>query len=72
MKVYICLAVIIFVLSFVLYWTIRMCIKTKKQYNEIKDAYIRLAKYKEVTDAKIQELHTGDTVNNALDILSKH
>lgn len=51
---------------------IKSIITKDKEYKAIKSSYDKLKKYQEETDEKINALHTGNTVDNALDILSKH
>lgn len=72
MKVILILLAIIGVCVIVIIAIAKENSKLRKENVELTEQFYKLKDYVEKTDDKINELHTGDTVANALDKLSKH
>ena len=70
-KAFIILILLCILLIIILIFTIKRCNKLSKQNKELKDANQKLETYNKTIEEKLAALHSGDPVDNAIDVLSK-
>ena len=72
MKLIIIFAIIILILVAVITLLFKSYLCLKSKYKQLNREHEKLVNYEREVDEKINALHTGDSVSNALDVLSKH
>lgn len=68
-KAFFILILLCILLIIILIFTIKRCNKLSKQNKELSDANKRLENYNKTIEAKLAALHSGDPVDNAIDVL---